>query len=221
MTATEQRRLAAGMNMRCTKTDRRNQGKLYLQSNYLRVKPCRFLAVWLATFGTAFAQDAQVHRCIGSHGEPTFTDQPCAVSIPSEPAGISLDARVAAPASTQTCPISPEDLRTRVAAAFASRDAVSLSGLFLWGGHSRGSASASLRDLSTLLGEPLISIDIEADGIEASTQSDSGSRATHDPPPVHVLVIRSGREMDRVPREAVTRYAMTARQGCWWLRLPD
>ncbi|WP_440222246.1 hypothetical protein ACQQ2N_14260 [Dokdonella sp. MW10] len=172
----------------------------------------------LAVSAAAVAQPTTIRRCIGPGGEPVFTDRPCAQvapardapTTPSPPAAAELTpgAHAAAMRATpQTCPTTSDALRTRVAEAFAARNAVTLSGLVLWDGYASTSA---LQDLARLVAEPLMGIDV---GSAADPERAPG--ATGDS-----LVVRTGRDMDRVPREVQTRFAIVPRHGCHWLLPP-
>lgn len=189
-----------------TKTDQHRHGKHCLRIQYLRMKPVLLGISVLLFVAHAFADEARVHRCIGSNGEPSFSDKPCTTSAMSAPLDITPGSAVSLPPTTQTCPTSADDLKQRIGAAFATRNAVGLSGLFLWEGHTGGSSAAALREIASLVAEPLIAIDLDE------------GEAQHSPSAS--ISIRTAREMDRVPREAVTHYESHMRQGCWWLMLP-
>ncbi|HET9033267.1 MAG TPA: hypothetical protein VFN25_10210 [Dokdonella sp.] len=213
-----------------TRPEQTDQGKNLFSWQSLHLKPSWWLFVLLAICSMARAQDQRIHRCIGENGEPTFSDQKCsalkASPAPAMPAatpdqtGNQHDplTRYAVPPTTQTCAISAEDLRNRVVAAFATANGVSLSGLFLWEGFGQVSAIAALRDLARLIGEPLISVDVEStlQFRERDRYRDRNDRYAGDE--LHELVIRTVGEQDRnVPYESVRRYDMREQSGCWWL----
>jgi len=189
--------------------------------------------VVLLASATAQAQDGNIHRCIGENGEPTFSDQKCSSlngTNPTEPQTTAPDqspynalptTRSATPAITQTCATSADDLRNRVAALLGASNAIGFSGLFLWDGLGQGSAMAPLRDLATLVREPLIAVDLdstlqfrEPDPTDRDDERREGDER-------HELVIRTVGEQDRhVPFESVHRYEMREQAGCWWLLIP-
>ncbi len=84
--------------------------------------------VLLAIFCAMHSADAQVHRCIGSSGEPVFTDQPCGTQEPSigvadsangiaaaDAGGVVRDTNGVQSAGTNAaCPRSPQALRERL-----------------------------------------------------------------------------------------------------------
>lgn len=104
---------------------------------------------------------AQVYRCIGAHGEPVFSGQPCGTPAPRRSDGAS--------ATTGTfggvCPASPGELRQAINDAFQDDDVNLLSGLILWQGIDQASARATLRSLADWLKQPLAGIaDVSAAG---------------------------------------------------------
>ncbi len=225
--------LAVVRNMGITRPEAPDQGKHLLTRQTLHLKPSWILLGLMAVCGLAHAQDGRIHRCIGENGEPTFTDQKCsalkAAPAPETPtnaqgqAGIEHFSKAisAVPAVTQTCAISAENLRNRVATAFASANVVSFSGLFLWDGFGQGSAISPLRDLAKLIREPLISIDLDStlQFHEPDQYRDREDRYAGDE--LYELVIRTVGEQDRnVPFESVRRYDMREQAGCWWLLMP-
>lgn len=192
------------------------------------MKPSWLLFALLVPAGLALAQDARIHRCIGENGEPTFSDSKCAspedqgAALPQSAAPADPTAAPSRmPAMTQTCARSPEDLRARVATAFAAKNGVGLSGLFLWDGFGQGSAMAPLRELASLIAEPLISVDIEAYARlrDRDRYYDPLYDSREDEP--LELVIRTLAEQERrVPYEATSRFGLVENGGCWWLQLP-
>jgi hypothetical protein len=181
----------------------------------------------------ANAQEGHIHRCIGESGEPTFSDQKCnalkatvTAESPESVAGQSgVDSFHAThPATatiTQTCAISAEAMRTRVADAFQSSNAVGLSGLFLWEGYGQGSAIAPLRDLATLVRQPLLSLDIDSTMQFREPDQRADRQQRHEGDALYELVIRTVGEQERnVPFESVHRYEMREQAGCWWLLIP-
>jgi len=217
-----------------TRAEQRVRGKRWLARKCLRLKPCLLLALILS--GTASAQSGRIHRCIGENGEPTFSDRKCEPSAAAAPAppGVpsastsesspalrGIPALPGAPAVTQTCPISPEDLRDRVEAAFQAKNAVGLSGLFLWDGFGGASAIAPLRELAGLIAEPVVSIEIDSYARYPERDRYYRRGGAEDPGLVFELVIRTVAEHERrVPYEATSRFEMAENLGCWWLLLP-
>ena len=217
-----------------TRAEQRVRGKRWLARKCLRLKPCLLLALILS--GTASAQSGRIHRCIGENGEPTFSDRKCepgsaAASAPpgapssstgeSSPALGGSPVLPGAPAVTQTCPVSPVDLRDRVEAAFLAKNPVGLSGLFLWDGFAGTSAIAPLRELASLIAEPLVSIEIESYARYPERDRYYGRGGAEDPGAAFELVIRTVAEQERrVPYEATSRFEMAENLGCWWLLLP-
>lgn len=218
-----------------TRAEQRVRGKRWLARKCLQLKPWLVLLALLLS-GTASAQSGRIHRCIGENGEPTFSDRKCepamaaapappvapsASTSESSPALRSIPALPGAPAVTQTCPISPEDLRDRVEAAFQAKNAVGLSGLFLWDGFGGASAIAPLRELASLIAEPLVSIEIESYARYPERDRYYGRGDAENPGVAFELVIRTVAEQERrVPYEATSRFELAENLGCWWLLLP-
>ena len=220
----------AVVNMYSTRADRSEHGKPILRGIYLHLKPAVLLIMQLALSAVACAQDDNIHRCIGANGEPTFSDQKCAQSgLSIAPPKADTEIQVEDPylpsmsepiTTTQTCATSPEDLRERALAAFEASSGVGFSGLFLWDGYGYGSSVAPLKDLASLLGEPLISIELDSYANVPAVVHSPRSRTI---PPIsssHELVVHTMAEGERrVPFEAVRRFELSESRGCWWLRL--
>jgi hypothetical protein len=188
------------------RTDSRTCDKHCLQIRHLRMKPSWLAWAVLAAAGAAVADEVRMYRCIGSNGEPSFSDRPCS-SLQGTPA--PHDNQATSPnlaPTTQTCPISADDLKQRIQSAFANRSAVSLSGLFLWDGVGGATVNTSLRDLARLVAEPLLAVDVD----EGNTLDSASPR----------LAIRTAHSMHHVPQEVQTQYLIRKQQGCWWLSLP-
>ena len=220
-------------NMDITRAEHIGQGKELLQRTRLRAKFFWLLLALLALCGVAHAQSGRVHRCIGENGEPTFTDQKCdalkATPAPESPATSSTQPGSTNPANTfsplpsitQTCAVSPEDLRGRVINAFASANSVGFSGLFLWEGFGRGTAIAPLRDLAVLIREPLLSIDLESSSRLLDREQSAYRDTRHENDEPFELVIRTvGQQERNVPFESIRHYELSEQRGCWWLLMP-
>lgn len=177
--------------------------------------------MWLALIACAplvHAQAAQpVYRCIGAHGEPEFSGQPCATPAPPATAGSASLSIGAGPGSA--CAASPAVLRQAIAQAFAARDVNRLTGLMLWRGVDQASARAVMRSLSAFMQRPLTGIaDVRAGGAAppdalpapAATAPPAGGSGSA-PPPVAFAVSTGG-------VEGSTRdFSLAERGGCWWL----
>lgn len=160
------------------------------------------LAVLLLSVGVPLAHAAdggqRVHRCVGQHGEIVFTGLPCK----ADPTNTGPD--TAAPAPTDRCAASRDELRTRIAAAIARRDPNALAGLARWQGIGANAASAHLRTLRELVQRPLLAIDDDGDvGAEAA---DTGGAA---------LRVRSGSGDTGGVREYT--FGVSVVGGCYWL----
>jgi len=173
----------------------------------------------LACAPLAHAQTAQpVYRCIGAHGEPVFSGQPCGTPAPA--AGTNVPAQGAG--FSAACPASPEALRQAIAGAFATRDVNQLAGLILWRGMDQGSARATLRSLAAWLKQPLTGIAFMRAAGPPFEDTNSG------PPPVastaepaaisSVAAPPTGFDVSTGGVEGTTRdFGLIESGGCWWL----
>src|SRR3954471_11029060 len=95
-------------------------------------------AIGLPTVHPARAQGHIVHRCIGEHGEISFSDAPCGGAVTLAPPHGSASAPLTPTgnrrSAARTCPVSGDALRSVVATAFAQRDPNPLAGVMRWDG---------------------------------------------------------------------------------------
>lgn len=160
---------------------------------------------------------AQVYRCIGAHGEPEFSGQPCAAPLPSAATG----AADAADGTGSLCAASPGVLRNAVAQAFAARDVNRLAGVMLWRGVDQASARAVLRALAAWMQRPLTGIaDVRAGGPPEGAPEPAPASAipapapaasAPAPPPIAFAVSTGG--VDGSTRD----FSLVRSGGCWWL----
>lgn len=168
----------------------------------------------------AHAQAAQpVYRCIGAHGEPVFSGQPCGTPAPAPGADASMPNN----GSSAVCAGSPEALRQAVAGAFATRDVNQFAGLVLWRGMDQGSARATLRSLAAWLKQPLTGIAIAraagppfadpAGGppAGATTGQPAGASSVAASPPTGFDISTGGGD------GATRDFGLVESGGCWWL----
>lgn len=178
------------------------------------------LLALLACAPLAYAQHAQpVYRCIGAHGEPVFSGQPCGTPAPAP--GSSMSAQ--GTDFSAVCAASPEALRQSIARAFAARDVNQLAGLILWRGMDQGSARSALRSLATWLKQPLTGIALtRAAGSPfadtdswpppvASTGEPASASSVAALPPTGIDVSTGG--VDGTTRD----FGLVESGGCWWL----
>ena len=164
------------------------------------------------------AQRAQpVYRCIGAHGEPVFSGQPCGTPAPAS----TSPTHAQDGAFGGMCAASPQALRQAVADAFASHDVNRLAGLILWRGMDQASARGTLRALSEWLKQPLAGISIAyatgplpaGDGPASATTpgfpAAAASAASQSP---------TGLEISTGGGDGGTRdFGVAETGGCWWL----
>lgn len=166
----------------------------------------RALALLLLLIALPAAAQTTIHRCVGADGRPVFSDQQCtsigATSImPPAPAAASSTAADAPPAGPSTGLLCAKDvagLREGIAQAFANRDANRIGGLILWSGYGSGGAVENIRNMDTLVRQPLLAVEgNEAGGLDAVTSGPGNEAATRR---AHFSVVRDS--------------------GCLWLRPP-
>lgn len=170
------------------------------------------LLLTLCTFAmTAQAQDA-IHHCVDAHGNPVFTDQPCAsqqatsVQTPPPTAGTAAPD---APVPLQRCAATTTELRQRVIDAFAARDPNQLAGLMLWHGYGSRSAVDDLRALAQLVRQPLLEIHFDNEPTD-----DPGDSTAPASPPASELQLRTD-------GGSSVSFTITHLAGCLWLRYAD
>jgi hypothetical protein len=133
------------------------------------------------------ADGQSVHRCIGEHGEITFSGLPCsgASAAPNNANDASADATTATgsprAATGAVCPATLDALRDAITAAFARRDANAIAGIVRWDGVGGGAARERMRDLAAMTASPLLGIDMQSDAppvsrAENDTERDRSSR---------------------------------------------
>lgn len=138
-----------------------------------------------------------MHRCVGKHGEPTFSDKRCS-DWSMRQRRPQLQTPETAPVDAyQTCLRKPGELRDALAAALQLDQRVRLSGLLLW---SSPLAGPGLQRLHGLAGETVHDLQLDLD--------DDGQPA---------IVIHSTTDPRGVPRASQTVFHLRAQRGCWWL----
>jgi hypothetical protein len=160
------------------------------------------MAGWVLAAGCfagspAPAQQAgqRVHRCVGAHGEIVFSGLPCT----TQSGAVTPAAATPASAADAACPASPDELRERIAAAIARRDANALAGLLRWRGVGATEAGSRLAQLRQLARRPLLAIDVDG-----GAQSPGGS-----------MRVRTGsNERDGVREH---HFGLSLESGCHWL----
>lgn len=171
----------------------------------------------------ANAQQA-IFRCVGAHGEPVFSGQPCGTPVPASSAA-GAASTVGAGRFGGRCAATPEALRQAIARAFATHDVNQLAGLLVWRGVGQAAARARLQSLAGWLREPLSGITtIYANGppplIVRSTDANPGAAAAAalpssgstagDEPGGFVVATGGGAGNTR-------DFGVVQSGGCWWL----
>lgn len=159
----------------------------------------------------AFAEGQNVHRCIGEHGEISFSGTPCGGASsgiqPASSSTTSPSSPGARPIVAPTCPASADALRDVIAEAFARRDANTIAGVMRWDGVGGAAARERMRELAELTGHPLLGIDIDNGG----TTGDSAEVQT---PEATMLTVHIGGLEGGASEHA---FRLTPSGGCYWL----
>lgn len=150
---------------------------------------------------------AQIYRCVGTHGEPVFSGQPCGTPAPLPGAAGAVGSGFG-----DHCATSPELLRQAIAQAFATHDVNRLAGFIVWRGIDQASARAELQQLRAWLQQPLTGITTTHAGGAPPTgpgtePAPPGSTA---PVPVSLIVATAGSDAPRT-------FGLSPQDGCWWL----
>lgn len=163
----------------------------------------------------AFAASTQapVYRCIGTHGETVYSEQPCGAhgepfTAPGYDNGIDR-----AHGWGGHCATDAQSLSDRVAAAFDSGNVNDLGALFLWRGFGTRAAYARLNRLGTLLDKPLAGLDIVADPVPGWPRQ--GPAVAGLPRSLRIQVADPGMGEDAT--ETWT-FPLQQRDGCLWLQ---
>jgi hypothetical protein len=174
------------------------------------------LSVILPKAPMAMATAAQlrpqsIHRCIGRDGEPVFTAKPCVdESLVMAPA-LAGSAAPAGP-SMHVCPLSPQELRDRVAAALQEHDVNKLAGLMLWNGDSQRAAVDVLRRLASLVRQPVNGLALAPVSADVPTSASVPASAST------VGASEGALQLNILAEDgSSTTFALSDSGGCWWL----
>ena len=187
--------------------------------------------LWLLLLAAAAPARAQnpIHHCIGAHGNPVFTDQPCAAldatPVGAAPPSLRDDSGQPDAPPPLLCAATTAQLRQSVIDAFAQRDANRMAGLMLWSGYGQGAAVADIRSLAALMRRPLL--DLQPSGNATTADSSPANATSSDAAPAADAATASpqlrlqlaGTDASGSPREL--RFDIVRRAGCLWLRNAD
>lgn len=162
-----------------------------------------------------------IYRCIGAHGEPVFSGQPCG---PPAAAQGPPDGAVQGGGSVSQCAASPQALRQAIADAFTLHDVNRFAGLLVWRGIGQASARTSLQALSQWLRQPLSGIaTIHANGppgSDAASAAPAPSGMGGEAPSSGIASNASvtGFAVSTGGGDGRTRdFGVVESGGCWWL----
>jgi hypothetical protein len=151
---------------------------------------------------------AQIYRCVGAHGEPVFSGQPC-----GNPAPASSNAAATGNAYVDVCAASPQALRQAIGEAFTTHDVNRLAGLILWRGMDQASARSTLRSLAEWLKQPLTGV-----AIARAAGPPFGGLSPAAPASANDVVMQPPNGFEISTADGATRgIGVTAFGVCWWL----
>jgi hypothetical protein len=169
-----------------------------------------FLAFAIVAPCAAHAEGQTVHRCIGEHGEISFSGLPCAAaSAPAVSVSSSGPSSIAGDRTSamRTCPASEDALRTLIADAFTRRDANALAGVMRWNGVGGAAARQRMRELSEMTERPLLGIDID----RGTGETAAGDASAAEPA---MLTVHTGSLAGGAGEYA---FRLMPSGGCYWL----
>ena len=164
------------------------------------------------------AAQTVIHRCVGTNGNPVFTDQPCATLDATPVMRSPATPPVAGPpAPVMLCAANANQLKRVVIEAFAARDANRLAAVMLWGGYGTHAAVADIRALQGIMRRPLLSLTTEPAGEDEGDLPAPSDSAPEVAPVPTMLVVDTGAAGDPEGVQAL-HFDVVQRAGCLWLR---
>lgn len=174
--------------------------------------PCLFVLAACAPL--LHAQTPPVFRCLGAHGEPVFSGQPCGTPAPAASNGMPGQGS----ALGGTCAATPQALRQAIADAFARHDVNRLAGLILWQGMDQASARDALYRLAEWLQQPLAGIAIAYATGPPATDASVATAATAMPASAGSTGAQRPTGLEVSTGDGNRRdFGVVEAGGCWWL----
>ena len=206
-------------------------------------RPIALLVLATMPGASAHAREA-IHRCIDAAGHPVFTDRRCgaldATPVRSAAGGAALEPTTGLPggADVQRCAADPAALRRQVLEAFARHHPNRLAGLMLWDDYGERGAMERMRDLRSLVDQPLLDLQEDPESAQPTAaaaepaasiydasrplrdQLEDPAARTSDPSGAQdpQALVASTRDVDGSRRD--TRFPVARRAGCLWLLPP-
>ena len=175
----------------------------------MRAALARILVLLALVLAPPFAH-AQVFQCVGAHGEPVYSGEPCGTPASSAQSGVTTVSQLAS-----VCAASPTELDHALTRAFQTRDVNLVSGLLLWQGIGSRESQQTLRTLAAWLQQPLT-------GIKLISNADPPGVApmSPEPPPatstVTPAVVYTGLAVTTAG-DTTRAFGLVHQDGCWWL----
>lgn len=185
----------------------------------MRLLSCLILLALALAWPLHAQAKGEIHRCEGAGGISIFTDQKCedmgavpradAVGIGATGSPNSARLRVS------SCPRTTQDLLYGIENAIAAGDVNQLAAFYHWPGTSASGSTGILKRLDTLVGHPLLSIDLiappparDADGYEILVGGPE--REAYG---IQIVEYKSDREQTAIR----TTFSLRRNIGCWWV----
>lgn len=173
----------------------------------MRASLVRFL-VLLALVVAAPLAHAQVFHCVGTHGEPVYSGEPCGTPASRAPADAATVSRFAHP-----CATAPTELVQALARAFQTRDVNVVAGMLLWQDVGAHESQQALRALAAWLAQPLAGIKV----LPTAGPPDAGTVAAPASPAATVAPTTAYTGIEVTTAAATRQFGLVHQDGCWWL----
>jgi hypothetical protein len=177
------------------------------------------LGTWAPLAWSQAPAQTPIYRCVGAHGEPKFSSQPCGTPVQLAGDGAGADAITGSYGFGDVCPASPEALRQAIAGAFERHDVNRLAGVIVWRGIDQDSARTLLRTLADWLKQPLAGIAIagSAEPPYAATGPAPAASVFHAGGNGSTVALApTGFEISTAGG-GTRAFGVTESDGCWWL----
>ncbi len=171
--------------------------------------PALCLLAWWAG-ACAARTHAPIYHCVGAHGEPVFSGQPCGTPAPPPDATGSPG-----PGAGDHCATSPGALRQALGQAFVTQDVNRLAGLIIWRDLDQAAARRQLEALAAWLHQPLTGITPLPTG--APPPAATWSSPVTPPAASTTGTLPIGYAVATAGASATRDFGVRQQGGCWWL----
>ena len=164
-----------------------------------------------------------LHRCVDAHGNPVFSDQPCAaigsIVQPQASSPQAPEAPSAGRLRARTCAHTADALVRGLKIAIAADDVNQLAAFYHWPGIGNAEAEAILERLGHIAGVPIVSAELvraPTDSPLSVNAAQPTSAAVSDA--VAIELVQSRAAGDTTTASVHTSFALVQYAGCWWVR---